>query len=576
MDELVELLWDRGTVAVRGQSSHPSDNHNLNLIHNNPNTNYNYKKTTGATPFLFAPFEDTIALSPTRETNEEKKMTMNKDTGTLPKFLRFGSPEPMLAPDIFSSATTPPTHDCDRDHGERDAEADTGTVPWIDYPILDASERYSEDELPSNLNHNLPLPAPPSKPLDIQAAVPVHKSGREDDVPCSNKKPPQLQLQKGGLGLGVINFSNFLRPVVLAKASLQSAERLRSNEKASTSYNNNSLLDSMVIQSASALQPPAQPSSLPQPQMPLPGGCQKVVDASNRYCDGDNKVLPPSSQQVQRNQLLEIDNEKGKEKEKEKEKEKGAQPVLAPTSVCSRNVDLKHKSKRKFPEEDFATHSDENFEDDSVGFTRPCTLKGAGIKRGRTAEVHNLSERRRRDRINEKMRALQELIPNCNKVDKASMLDEAIEHLKSLQHQVQMMMMMGAGMCVPPMMLPPGLHHSMPLAPYPQMGMGMGMGMNMGMGMGMGYGMGIGDIIHPAVNHTMLTPPPPPPHPAIPFNFMPMINGSTFKLGTGIPPPPSFGPRDICSDSDDKANGCHMPSQFQAAARALAVPPVSQ
>ncbi|KAG6383261.1 hypothetical protein SASPL_156994 [Salvia splendens] len=81
----------------------------------------------------------------------------------------------------------------------------------------------------------------------------------------------------------------------------------------------------------------------------------------------------------------------------------------------------------------------------------------------------------RRDRINEKMRALQELIPNCNKklnlplnttllhlfllffisfltplvlissiifhcqADKASMLDEAIEYLKTLQLQVQVM-----------------------------------------------------------------------------------------------------------------------------------------
>jgi phytochrome-interacting factor 4 len=44
---------------------------------------------------------------------------------------------------------------------------------------------------------------------------------------------------------------------------------------------------------------------------------------------------------------------------------------------------------------------------------------------------------RRRDRINEKMRALQELIPHCNKTDKASMLDEAIEYLKWLQLQVQ-------------------------------------------------------------------------------------------------------------------------------------------
>nr|GMD23729.1 transcription factor PIF1-like [Ipomoea batatas] len=100
--------------------------------------------------------------------------------------------------------------------------------------------------------------------------------------------------------------------------------------------------------------------------------------------------------------------------------------------------------------------------------------RGSATKRSRAAEVHNLSERRRRDRINEKMRALQELIPRCNKSDKASMLDDAIEYLKSLQLQVQMMSM-GCGMV--PMMYP-GIQQYMPA-----MGMNMRMGMCMDMGM---------------------------------------------------------------------------------------------
>ncbi|CAK9135343.1 unnamed protein product [Ilex paraguariensis] len=73
----------------------------------------------------------------------------------------------------------------------------------------------------------------------------------------------------------------------------------------------------------------------------------------------------------------------------------------------------------------------------------PVTLRSS--KRSRAAEVHCLSEKdgfkcgrqRRRNRINEKMKALQKLIPNSNKMDKASMLDEAIKHLKQLQLQVQ-------------------------------------------------------------------------------------------------------------------------------------------
>ncbi|PPR81015.1 hypothetical protein GOBAR_AA39700 [Gossypium barbadense] len=84
--------------------------------------------------------------------------------------------------------------------------------------------------------------------------------------------------------------------------------------------------------------------------------------------------------------------------------------------------------------------------------------------------LHGVYVQRRRDRINEKMRALQELIPRCNKSDKASMLDDAIDYLKSLQMQVQMMSM-GCGMV--PMF--PGVQQY--ISP---MGIGMSMGMDMG------------------------------------------------------------------------------------------------
>ncbi|KAK4346481.1 hypothetical protein RND71_032820 [Anisodus tanguticus] len=56
-----------------------------------------------------------------------------------------------------------------------------------------------------------------------------------------------------------------------------------------------------------------------------------------------------------------------------------------------------------------------------------------------TKNVNVEPTERRRSRINEKMKALQKLIPNSNKTDKASMLDEAIEYLKQLQLQVQML-----------------------------------------------------------------------------------------------------------------------------------------
>ncbi|XP_045810492.1 transcription factor PIF1-like isoform X3 [Trifolium pratense] len=137
-----------------------------------------------------------------------------------------------------------------------------------------------------------------------------------------------------------------------------------------------------------------------------------------------------------------------------------------------RKSELDRKRKRRETEESEFQSEDVDFEcQEGKKQVRGST---SSTKRSRAAEVHNLSERKRRDRINEKMKALQELIPQCNKSDKASMLDEAIEYLKSLQLQVQMMSM-GCGMV--PMMFP-GIQQFMPT-----MGMGVGMGLGMEMGM---------------------------------------------------------------------------------------------
>ncbi|KAK8689308.1 hypothetical protein V6N13_088030 [Hibiscus sabdariffa] len=83
------------------------------------------------------------------------------------------------------------------------------------------------------------------------------------------------------------------------------------------------------------------------------------------------------------------------------------------------------------------------------------------------------------------MRALQELIPNCNKVDKASMLDEAIEYLKTLRLQVQIMSMRAA-LYMPLMMFPTGMQHMHAAAAahmthFSPMSVGMGVGMGFGM-----------------------------------------------------------------------------------------------
>ncbi|KAK8943226.1 Transcription factor PIF1 [Platanthera zijinensis] len=124
-------------------------------------------------------------------------------------------------------------------------------------------------------------------------------------------------------------------------------------------------------------------------------------------------------------------------------------------SVCSfrgaeKQTTANHGHKRKERVMQDSEHHIENVEQKSLEASKQAQ-KTAPSCRNRAAELHNLSERKRRDRINEKMKALQDLIPHHYKSDKASMLEEAIGYLKSLQLQLQILWM-GGGMA--PMVFP--------------------------------------------------------------------------------------------------------------------------
>ncbi|KQJ90960.1 hypothetical protein BRADI_4g34870v3 [Brachypodium distachyon] len=63
-------------------------------------------------------------------------------------------------------------------------------------------------------------------------------------------------------------------------------------------------------------------------------------------------------------------------------------------------------------------------------------------RRGQATDSHSLSERVRRERISERMRMLQALVPGCDKVTgKALILDEIINYVQSLQNQVEFLSM---------------------------------------------------------------------------------------------------------------------------------------
>ncbi|KAG4916135.1 hypothetical protein JHK87_053692 [Glycine soja] len=121
------------------------------------------------------------------------------------------------------------------------------------------------------------------------------------------------------------------------------------------------------------------------------------------------------------------------------------------------------------PEE--ASASGKRFRDDVVdnraknvfhGQPMPTTMPAAPhppairprvrARRGQATDPHSIAERLRRERIAERIRALQELVPSVNKTDRAAMLDEIVDYVKFLRLQVKVLSMSrlgGAGAVAP-------------------------------------------------------------------------------------------------------------------------------
>ncbi|KAM1691491.1 hypothetical protein ACFXTN_030278 [Malus domestica] len=564
-NDFLELVWENGQVVMQGQSSRTRKNPSCNTLpsYNTPKNrdrdvgNSNIGKT-GKFGFVVDSELDEIPLSvPSSE------MGLSEDDDMLP-WLNYSIDEPLhheychdFLPE-FSSATA---NEASSNHNlasidkrssssqvlrnsnpnsaHEDAclqQRNVGKVAIsgradVSRPRTGTSQLYSlssqqsqaaypsfrsrvSDTAGDNTSATHRDVGKNSNQISSTGGFPGMKMQRQDPVMPRNTNP------------SIMNFTHFSRPAALAKANVQnngamagsgssSMERIENKDKFSAATRNN-LPESTLIDSSSGA--PKESNSQCQPILvrssdelkatkakPLEepctakrseGACQEEtskndINANDKPCESASRVSPG--------------------------REKTLEPVVA-SSVCSGNSvergsdDPTHALKRKCRETDESECHSDDVEDESVGVKKGAHARGKGSKRSRAAEVHNLSERRRRDRINEKMRALQELIPNSNKteifimtykVDKASMLDEAIEYLKTLQLQVQIMSM-GAGMYMPPMMLSPGMQHMH----GPRMAHFSPMGVGMGMGLGMGFGMGMPDMNGASSSYPILQVPP--------------------------------------------------------------------
>ncbi|OIS96643.1 PREDICTED: transcription factor bHLH139-like [Nicotiana attenuata] len=77
-------------------------------------------------------------------------------------------------------------------------------------------------------------------------------------------------------------------------------------------------------------------------------------------------------------------------------------------------------------------------EDESVNVSHELTRK-TRASRGSATEPQSLYARKRRERINERLRILQNLVPNGTKVHISTMLEEAVQYVKFLQLQIKLL-----------------------------------------------------------------------------------------------------------------------------------------
>ncbi|RWW66549.1 hypothetical protein BHE74_00026076 [Ensete ventricosum] len=215
----------------------------------------------------------------------------------------------------------------------------------------------------------------------------------------------QMQ-QPSGTTTTLMNFSHFARPVALAKACLRNGGGgrrggLRSVEKLSTLSSSNPFASTPIQRS---------------------NGVEDVHRASGE---------PSSSMMSLREAGL------GEQPTARKN------PEAAAASMCSGNFagaglnQRKHGERTKEGEGEESEYNSEDLQDEWVGIRRRSKTK-----RSRVAEVHNLSEKRRRNKINEKMRALQQLLPHHDKL------------------QVQVKKFPSVGVCLPSVCLHTSPHNS--------------------------------------------------------------------------------------------------------------------
>ncbi|EOY09403.1 hypothetical protein QUC31_010526 [Theobroma cacao] len=127
-----------------------------------------------------------------------------------------------------------------------------------------------------------------------------------------------------------------------------------------------------------------------------------------------------------------------KEVKSEPAETESCQPLVSDPTVEKRSIKRKDREKKvKGSTKKSKTAANESSED-----AEKLPYVHVRARRGQATDSHSLAERARREKINARMKLLQELVPGCNKISgTALVLDEIINHVQSLQRQVEFLSM---------------------------------------------------------------------------------------------------------------------------------------
>ncbi|KAI4316627.1 hypothetical protein L6164_024591 [Bauhinia variegata] len=160
------------------------------------------------------------------------------------------------------------------------------------------------------------------------------------------------------------------------------------------------------------------------PEQEVPGEEKRNVNSSE-----NQKKKPRISREVQRCQ------KNTRPKKNQKLTENGNEEEET-------NAGSDGQSSSSYSSEDVDAISQENSGGTSSTSKSPMALNVNGktrASRGSATDPQSLYARKRRERINERLRILQNLVPNGSKVDMSTMLEEAVHYVKFLQLQIKLL-----------------------------------------------------------------------------------------------------------------------------------------